>query len=191
MNYTLAVYGDSIAFGYGNYSQSWFDYLSVGVSALKLAQNGEKIADVLGKIQKDTNHYNTLILAVGVNDLLQSVPARQYPFTSLLIEQYSNILEIAKKIAKNVVVQSVLPVIEELFPQQEWLDEKMWVFNETIATFNYALKELCKCYEVKYIDVYSEFFSLSVSDIYVDAVHLNNVGQQKLYEFYRKSARKL
>ena len=43
MNYKFGVYGDSIAFGYGNNNQSWFDELYLGNEALKLAQNGEKI----------------------------------------------------------------------------------------------------------------------------------------------------
>ena len=47
MNYKFGVYGDSIAFGYGNNNQSWFDELYLGSNALKLAQNGEKIEDVL------------------------------------------------------------------------------------------------------------------------------------------------
>lgn len=39
MNYKFGVYGDSIAFGYGNNNQSWFDELYLGNEALKLAQN--------------------------------------------------------------------------------------------------------------------------------------------------------
>lgn len=53
MNYKFGVYGDSIAFGYGNNNQSWFDELYLGNEALKLAQNGEKIEDVLSKIKQD------------------------------------------------------------------------------------------------------------------------------------------
>lgn len=185
MDYKLAVYGDSIAFGYGNHNQSWFDYLSDGISAIKLAQNGEKIADVLGKIKKDTNHYHTLILAVGINDLLQTAPVRIHPNISLFIEQYAKILKQSLRIAENVIVQSVLPVREELFPQQEWLDEEKWVFNETIVAFNGALKELCKNDKVFYMDMYLEFSLLPLADIYIDAVHLNAIGQHKLYELYK------
>ena len=74
MNYKFGVYGDSIAFGYGNNNQSWFDELYLGNEALKLAQNGEKIEDVLSKIKQDNNHYDTLFMAVGINDLLSETP---------------------------------------------------------------------------------------------------------------------
>ena len=63
MNYKFGVYGDSIAFGYGNNNQSWFDELYLGNEALKLAQNGEKIEDVLSNIKQDNNHYDTLFFA--------------------------------------------------------------------------------------------------------------------------------
>ena len=56
MNYRFGVYGDSIAFGYGNNNHSWFDELYFANEALKLAQNGEKIEDVLNKIKQDNNH---------------------------------------------------------------------------------------------------------------------------------------
>ena len=74
MNYRFAVYGDSIAFGYGNNNQSWFDELYLGNEALKLAQNGEQIEGVLRKIKQDDNHYDTLFLAVGINNLLSTSP---------------------------------------------------------------------------------------------------------------------
>lgn len=65
------VYGDSIAFGYGNGNYSWFDRLAENKTALKLAQNGAKIADVAAALANDKNYYQTLFIAVGINDLLQ------------------------------------------------------------------------------------------------------------------------
>ena len=70
MNYKFGVYGDSIAFGYGNNNQSWFDIVSLGSKAIKLAQNGETVCNVLEKIKLDNNCYEVLYVAVGVNDLL-------------------------------------------------------------------------------------------------------------------------
>ena len=74
MNYRFGVYGDSIAFGYGNNNQSWFDELYLGSNALKLAQNGEKIEDVLSKIKQDNNHYDTLFFAVELTICYQLRP---------------------------------------------------------------------------------------------------------------------
>ena len=42
MNYNIGVYGDSIAFGYGNNNHSWFEMLSKESDEknINLAQNG-------------------------------------------------------------------------------------------------------------------------------------------------------
>ena len=186
MNYKFGVYGDSIAFGYGNNNQSWFDELYLGNEALKLAQNGEKIEDVLSKIKQDNNHYDTLFMAVGINDLLLTSPQSNQIAIPELISKYKEILEIAQNKSLKVVVQSVLPAREELFPNQAWLDEDKWAFNLDIETFNQKLAELCETHQIKYLDVYTSFCSLDLSKIYIDAVHLNKVGQQELAKIYRK-----
>ena len=186
MNYKFGVYGDSIAFGYGNNNQSWFDELYLGNEALKLAQNGEKIEDVLSKIKQDNNHYDTLFLAVGINDLLTTSPQNNQIDISSLINQYEEVLKVAQTNASNIIVQSVLPVREELFPNQVWLDEDKWGFNADVETFNQKLAELCETHQIKYLDAYTSFCSLDLSKIYIDAVHLNKVGQQELAKIYRK-----
>ena len=180
MNYKFGVYGDSIAFGYGNNNQSWFDLLSCDNEAIKLAKNGETISNILQKIQKDTSNYETLYIAVGVNDLLstRAVPGQKI-FTDL-ISQYEEIIKVARLRSTNVVVQSLLPVREDLFPNQDWLDKDKWCFNQDIEGFNKLLKGLCDKYQIKYIDAYSEFCHLNLSELYIDAVHLNKKGQDKL-----------
>ena len=186
MNYKFGVYGDSIAFGYGNNNQSWFDELYLGSNALKLAQNGEKIEDVLSKIKQDNNHYDTLFMAVGINDLLLTSPQSNQIAIPELISKYKEILEIAQNKASKVVVQSVLPAREELFPNQAWLDEDKWAFNSDIEIFNQKLAELCETHQIKYLDAYTSFYSLDLSKIYMDAVHLNKQGQSELAMVYRK-----
>ena len=190
MNYKFGIYGDSIAFGYCNNNQSWFDEIYLENEALKLAQNGEKIKDVLNKIKQDNNHYDTLFLAVGINDLLSGDPKPDQIDISILICQYEEILKVAKTKAINIVVQSVLPVREELFPNQDWLDEDKWGFNADVETFNQKLAKLCEKHQIKYLDVYTSFCSLVLSKIYMDAVHLNKLGQNELARFYRKHTSK-
>ena len=183
MKYEFVVYGDSIAFGYGNNNQSWFDILFQDKS-LKLAQNGEKIEDVLYKIKQDNNQYNTIFLAVGINNLLSPIPQNNQISLPELINKYKEIQEIAYSKASKVIVQSVLPIREELFPNQAWLNENKWAFNSEIEVFNQKLAKLCSKLNVKYIDAYSKFCSNNLSDIYIDAVHLNKIGQKKLADIY-------
>ena len=184
MNYKFGVYGDSIAFGYGNNNQSWFDMLYSESRGLKLAQNGEKIEDVLHKIKEDNNNYDTLIFAVGINNLLSETPRPNQINVSSLINQYEEALKVAKTKASNVIIQSVLPVREELFPNQNWLDEDKWGFNADIETFNQKLVELCEKHQITYLDAYTNFSLLDLSKIYMDAVHLNKEGQSELAKIY-------
>lgn len=212
MNYKFGVYGDSIAFGYGNNNQSWFDILFSKSSfidtkftdilniklgdnyddilssrqSLKLAQNGEQIEGVLRKIKQDDNHYDTLFLAVGINNLLSGAPKPNQIDISSLINQYEEVLKVAKTKASNIIVQSVLPVREELFPNQDWLDEDKWAFNSDIEIFNQKLLQLCSEFNVAYLDTYSEFCTKNLAERYIDAVHLNKQGQSELAKIYRK-----
>lgn len=180
MDYQYGVYGDSIAFGYGNNNQSWFDINYKGLKSIKLAQNGETIGNVLEKIKVDNNFFEILYIAVGVNDLLSYLPKANAVDLSLLINQYNEILKIAHDKAKKIIVLSVLPVREEEFPNQNWLDENKWVFNLDIQEFNMKLNLLCDKYCAKFIDTYSEFCSCNLKEFYNDAVHLNKLGQEKL-----------
>ena len=112
MNYKFGVYGDSIAFGYGNNNQSWFDELYLGSNALKLAQNGEKIEDVLSKIKQDNNHYDTLFLAVGINNLLSTSPQNnQIPITELISKPKENCLNRphSLKLPKLIILGTLAP----------------------------------------------------------------------------------
>ena len=111
MNYKFGVYGDSIAFGYGNNNQSWFDIVSLGSKAIKLAQNGETICNVLEKVKVDNNFFEILYIAVGVNDLLSYLPKANAVDLSLLINQYDEILKIAQDKAKKIIVLSVLMLL--------------------------------------------------------------------------------
>lgn len=186
MNYKFGVYGDSIAFGYGNNNQSWFDELYLGSNALKLAQNGERIEDVLSKIKQDNNHYDTLFLAVGINNLLSTSPQSSQIAIPELIGKYKEILGIAQNKALRVVVQSVMPAREELFPNQAWLDEDKWAFNSDIELFNQKLVTLCSENNAHYLDAYSEFCAKNLAEIYIDAVHLNKQGQSELAKVYKE-----
>ena len=96
------------------------------------------------------------------------------------------LLEIAQNKASKVVVQSVLPAREELFPNQAWLDEDKWALNSDIEIFNQKLLQLCSEFNVVYLDTYSEFCTKNLAERYIDAVHLNKVGQQELAKIYRK-----
>lgn len=181
------VYGDSIAFGYGNNNHSWFDSLAENKTALKRAQNGAKIADVAVALANDKNHYQTLFIAVGINDLLQpeDVPANNDIVGAWSC--YETLLEKAAYLTDRLIVQSVLPVRENLFPKQEWLTKPMWAFNENIRNFNVGLQKLAFLSGASFIDAYADFNKGFLSWYYTDAVHLNASGQDKLFRIYQNN----
>lgn len=191
MNYKFGVYGDSIAFGFGTDGKSWFDILTNKQTAAKFAQNGEKIIDVINKIKHDGNHYQILILAVGINDLLQSTHNPSDCNVAVIVKAYQQILSTALKIADKIIVQAVLPIRESLFPKQDWLDEPKWAFNINIEKFNLLLHDLSYQNNALFLDAYNQFASISSDKILSDAVHLNNKGQIMLAEFYNDLVREL
>ncbi len=184
MDYKISVYGDSIAYGYGSNNKSWFDGLTAFKNKIKNAQNGETTSNVLEKLIKDTNTYNTIIIAVGINDLLQESRKAEDFVNIKLMAQYNQILTIAKTKADKVIIQSVLPVIEKRFPNQTWLDSPQYAFNKTIETFNRMLQYLAKEHSILYIDAYEKFKTKDLEILYTDAVHLNSKGQEELKSIY-------
>ncbi len=191
MNFKFGVYGDSIAFGYGTGGKSWFDILEGKQTAAKLAQNGEKTIDVLNKLKKDSNHYQILILAAGINDLLQSTQNPSNCNVAATVKAYQKILSRASKIADKVIVQAVLPVRENLFPKQDWLDEPEWAFNINIEKFNLILHDLASQNNALFLDLYRHFVLLPLDKLLSDAVHLNNEGQIMLAKLYKDLVRGL
>ena len=190
MDYKFGVYGDSIAFGYGNNGRSWFDIFTDKWVAIKLAQNGEKTTDVVKKIEKDNNHYQILILAVGINDLLQDDNVSANCDIKAIIENYEKILDVAIKKADKIIIQSVLPVREELFPEQNCLDKPQWAFNASIENFNIKLQNLAQERKVTFLNAYDKFTLIELTGVLIDAVHLNKKGNLVLAELYKNLARK-
>ena len=186
MENSFSVYGDSIAFGYGNNNKSWFDILNDSQNKYKYAKNGELIENVLEKISIDTNTYDVMIIAVGINNLLQESRKKEDFVDIKLMSQYDKIIENAVSKSKKVFVQSVLPVIEKRFPKQDWLDIPKYAYNTTIDIFNKMIKFLATKHSVTYVDANEVFKTKDLQELYIDAVHLNAKGQEELKNIYTK-----
>lgn len=186
MKYSIGVYGDSISFGYGNNDISWFDLLTGFKNKLKLSQNGETINNVLTKISEDDNTYETLIIAVGVNNFLQISPVADDSQMQNSMLMYENILKIALQKSDKVVLQNLLPVIENKFPNQKYLDDPKYIFNCNIISFNKFLERLSVKYGVMLIDAYTFFNKNHLDELYFDGVHPNEQGQILLLKIYQK-----
>ncbi len=174
----VAVYGDSIAYGFGSGDKSWFDLLPDNYQKSKFAVNGAITEEVLEEILKHDEKFDIIFLAVGINDLFNMINFN-YGF---LLEQYEEILNIAKEKANKVVVQAVLPMLETgTFPIWFQREEPLKLI---IESFNIKLAELAKNRGCIFVDAHSEFLKLDLTKFYADDVHLNRAGQQKLFEIY-------
>lgn len=185
MKYCIGVYGDSISFGYGNNDTSWFDRLNGFVHKNKMAQNGETVENVFSKLLNDNNQYKILILAVGVNNFLQDFPQPDSSNVHQTLSVYEQIIELAKDKSEKFIIQNALPIIEERFPNQKYLDEPKWIYNSNIIAFNKGLYRLAKKHNVQLIDMHKVFDEKNLCDLYFDGVHPNINGQNLLLSVYQ------
>ena len=183
MSERILVLGDSISFGYGNQDNSWFDMLETTAFKEKKAFNGALIEDVYATSITIDGKYDKIHIAVGINDLLFT-NEKDIKLDDLL-QSYKKLLNVLMNKADNVYILSVLPVIEAYFPEQDWLCSEMWAKNEIIEKFNQLLRlkfnERCV-----FIDTYSVFQALNLKNYYIDAVHPNKIGQEKLLSIMRQ-----
>lgn len=105
----------------------------------------------------------TIIMMIGINDLLQGVPLLQVK------EQYGRLLDTLQTI-EHLIILSDLPV--SMMPQTEQL-------NEDVLALNYFLKQKAKQSGAQYIDLYKAFSDVKgglIEAYTLDGVHLNEKG---------------
>ena len=111
------------------------------------------------------NKPKTIILMIGVNDLLNGTPVSQVK------KNYSNILDKLSSIG-NVIILSTLP-IGDFYGSD--------ITNDEILDLNSFLKSECKKRSFKYIDLYSSFAdknSRLKDELSTDGVHLSEKGYE-------------
>ncbi|APM39036.1 GDSL-type esterase/lipase family protein [Clostridium kluyveri] len=109
-----------------------------------------------------------IFIMLGINDIGKGLTSRN------IISNYSKILESIKENSPNttIYIQSVLPINKDLF--------KTTTNSKEIIELNNSLKELCKNFDIKYIDLYSLFTLPNENKLYkeytVDGLHINGKG---------------
>ncbi len=107
----------------------------------------------------------TVILMIGINDLLQGVPLQQVK------ANYTQILD-ALGVIEELVILSNLPVISQPETVQ---------INEDVIALNYFLKRTAKERGLTYIDLYRAFSNPNGGlhqQYTLDGVHLNSKGYE-------------
>ena len=110
----------------------------------------------------------TIVLMIGINDLLQGINLEQ-------IEQnYLKILDSLEK-TKRLIILSTLPVIDDIQTRE---------INDKVTALNIFLKIEAKKRGAEYVDLYSHFTDSKkglIKKYTIDGVHLNDSGY-KLWE---------
>ncbi len=108
---------------------------------------------------------HTVVLMIGINDLLQGVPLTQ------IKQNYSKLLEALSEIDR-LFILSTLPVIAEAQTEQ---------INDNVIALNIFLRIEAAKRERHYVDLYSSFVNAQdgLQEQYtIDGVHLNDEGYQ-------------
>ncbi|WP_368491097.1 GDSL-type esterase/lipase family protein [Clostridium sp. BJN0013] len=109
-----------------------------------------------------------IFIMLGINDIGRGLTSKN------IITNYSKILETIKENSPDttIYVQSVLPINKDLF--------KTNTNDKQIIELNASLRELCKNFDIKYIDLYSLFTLPNENKLYreytVDGLHINGKG---------------
>lgn len=183
----IAVLGDSISQGLFDESGfGWFGRLSNMISNKNekyafhnISMNGDKICDSYHRFASEctTRDIDTLIIAVGTNDLLrQGSPDAQLDISKELRGQYwDSLLDMAKTKIKQIVVLDVLPVREEIEDDGE---VDIYQFNKDIEEYNKQIEKICSEKKIIFIKLYDKWAKRDLSDYYVDSGHPNGAGHQ-------------
>ncbi len=119
----------------------------------------------------------TIIMMIGINDLLQGVPLQQVK------EGYARLLDALEKI-DHLILLSNLPV--SMMPQTQQI-------NEDVIALNYFLKQKAKESGALYIDLYKAFSDVKgglIEAYTLDGVHLNEKGYAVWEEVLHRDLKK-
>lgn len=177
---TILFLGDSLTYNY-KLNEFFEEYktFNSGIS-------GNKTTDILNDLENRVYKYNStkVFLLIGINDLKTGISND---------EVLNNIEIIIKKIKENS--KDTIIYVESLYPISDEKDKKNIkkivpkTDNNEIKETNKKLNELCKKYNIKYINVYDKLLNDKGSlkkDYTTDGLHLNDLGYFKVTKVLEK-----
>lgn len=178
----IGLLGDSIANGYWDEEAGgWFNRLTVrlkrqkpkGYAFCNMAKGGDTSMDVWHRLLSEASgrEIDTLIIAAGVNDIVQSEGAFQLSNLTRRMT-WNRILGFAKQNFANVLVVGLLPVIDgELKPFG------VYVYNKDVKEYNRQLEEWCQASKTAFYSPYEACGGWN-AEMYEDNVHPNAVAHE-------------
>lgn len=153
------------------------------------ALSGDRITDAYYRANDLlTREIDTVFIHIGVNDLIRwdSKDSPTDISDGLMDEMWDKLLNLLNNNIKNVYIVSVLPVIEEKFPEKGFNNRPLYTLLSDIENYNSKLEEYSKKYNVKFIDIYEEFNSNNLNDLMFDASHPNDKGHALIADLIYK-----
>ena len=177
---TILFLGDSLTYNYK--INEFFE----GYKTFNSGISGNKTTDILNDLENRVYKYNStkVFLLIGINDLKNGISND---------EVLNNIEIIIKKIKENS--KDTIIYVESLYPISDEKDKKNIkkivpkTDNNEIKETNKKLNELCKKYNIKYINVYDKLLNDKGSlkkDYTTDGLHLNDLGYFKVTKVLEK-----
>lgn len=177
---TILFLGDSLTYNYK--INEFFE----GYKTFNSGISGNKTTDILNDLENRVYKYNStkVFLLIGINDLKNGISND---------EVLNNIEIIIKKIKENS--KDTIIYVESLYPVSDEKDKKNIkkivpkTDNNEIKETNKKLNELCKKYNIKYINVYDKLLNDKGSlkkDYTTDGLHLNDLGYFKVTKVLEK-----
>ncbi len=176
----IVFLGDSLTYNYK--TDEFFEEYKTFNSGI----SGNKTTDILNDLENRVYKYNPtkVFLLIGINDLKNGTNKD---------EVINNIEIIIKQIKENkkdttIYVESIYPIsneedmknIKKIVPKTD---------NNEIKETNKKLNELCKRYNITYINVYDKLLNDKGSlkkDYTTDGLHLNDLGYFKVTKLLEK-----
>lgn len=186
----ICAVGDSITDGFWDEEGlGWFGRLGIKLAKTyphqfncrNLAISGDRSVDTLNRMRSElpSRDPDILLIATGLNDLLRwgGPEAATNLSEGLQAEMWRKILRIAKTVS-HAAVLGIPPVDESRNPSVGSGGLHYWNMNSDIDAYNQRIKSWCGKEGILFIDLASQWKSLSANEYLYDATHPNAKGHQ-------------
>ncbi len=193
-NQTIIYFGDSIAEGSANNFISWDDYIkelipfkkSVNASKSGATFSKERIDNmIITQILKHKEEkYDYVLLQGGVNDAMVEAPlgkmSSSYELEDFDSSTYIGMLDTTFYYLTKYYYGSAIGVMIT-YPTPHANDHGWWGLTSNPSEYYEALIEICKKWDISYINFYEGKLSHIITDEELpDGLHLNDQGYQKI-----------
>lgn len=173
--------GDSLTYGYGVYKEDcWVNKLSsrTKLTVINKGINGDTTASMLNRFFKDvtSKHPDCLFLMGGTNDLLCGRSIKS------IIDNIYEMIQEALSI-KTTIFIGIPPNISSEMANELFIPSDLYNYCENnLPLLRSELLNLCKNYNIMYIDFYTLCNKNLYKNIYLDGIHLNSLGNDIMFK---------